>query len=213
MRVIKDANARKNEIMDTAAKLFAEKGYDNTSTNDILEAVGIARGTLYHHFKSKEDIMDGMIVRQGEEILTAAKKAAFDKSLPVFERLTKVILALNVNERTGSGKAMINHLHQPQNALMHQKTNQMLIKQIPPILTIVVEDGIAEGLFKTDYPLECMELAFIYIKTISDGGVCNFTKEQSIARINAFVFNMEKILGAKPGALHFLFNLFEGGFQ
>ena len=50
MRIVKEATERKNEILDAAAVLFMKKGFDNTSTNDILEAVGIARGTLYHHF-------------------------------------------------------------------------------------------------------------------------------------------------------------------
>ena len=57
MRIIKEAEVRKNEILDVAEELFAVKGFDGTSTNDILEKAGIARGTLYYHFKSKEEIM------------------------------------------------------------------------------------------------------------------------------------------------------------
>ena len=53
MRVVKSAEERKNEILDVAEQLFAEKGFDNASTNDIIKRIGIARGTLYHHFKSK----------------------------------------------------------------------------------------------------------------------------------------------------------------
>ncbi len=54
MRVVKEAEERRNEILDAADMLFfADKGFDNTSTSDILEKVGIARGTLYYHFKSK----------------------------------------------------------------------------------------------------------------------------------------------------------------
>ena len=47
MRVVKEAEERRNEILDAAEKLFGEKGFDGTSTNDILDEVGIARGTLY----------------------------------------------------------------------------------------------------------------------------------------------------------------------
>ena len=47
MRVIKDADVRKNEILDAATILFAEKGADHTSVADIMTAVGIAKGTLY----------------------------------------------------------------------------------------------------------------------------------------------------------------------
>lgn len=208
MRVIKNADIRKNEIMDAAAQLFFEKGYDSTSTNDILYKVGIARGTLYYHFKSKEDIMDGLIARQVEQIVVDLQKVALDKNIPVFERLTKTILAMNVSGQENGSKAMIEHLHKPQNALMHQKTNQIVMKQIPPILAGIVEDGIAEGLFKTDYPLECMELTFVYLKAIFDDEVFTFTEEQLLARVRVFVFHLEKILGTKQGELHFLFDLF-----
>ena len=83
MRIVKEATERKNEILDAAAVLFMKKGFDNTSTNDILDAVGIARGTLYHHFKSKEEVMDALIDRQMEKILSAARQAAADLSVPV----------------------------------------------------------------------------------------------------------------------------------
>ena len=63
MRIVKEAEIRKNEILDTAEKLFISKGYEKTSTTDILNEIGIARGTLYYHFKSKEDILIAMIDR------------------------------------------------------------------------------------------------------------------------------------------------------
>ena len=53
MRIVKEANVRKNEILDVAERLFGTKGFDGTSTTDILNEIGIARGTLYYHFKSK----------------------------------------------------------------------------------------------------------------------------------------------------------------
>ena len=63
MRKTRDAVARKNEILDVAAELFVLKGYDKTSTGDILEKTGIARGTLYYHFKSKEELLDALVDR------------------------------------------------------------------------------------------------------------------------------------------------------
>ncbi|MCD8037692.1 MAG: TetR/AcrR family transcriptional regulator [Lachnospiraceae bacterium] len=53
MRVVKDADIRKAEILDAAEKLFNEKGYSKATTEDIFEMTGIARGTLYYHFKSR----------------------------------------------------------------------------------------------------------------------------------------------------------------
>ena len=72
MRIVKEAEERREEILDAAEKLFTAKGFDNTSTGDILDAVGIARGTLYYHFKSKEDILDGAIQRITGRLMQAA---------------------------------------------------------------------------------------------------------------------------------------------
>ena len=49
MRIVKNAILWKNEILDMAEKLFCADGYDNTSTNDILAELNIARGTLYYY--------------------------------------------------------------------------------------------------------------------------------------------------------------------
>ena len=49
MRIVKNSVVRKNEILDVAEKLFCADGYDNTSTNDILSELSIARGTLYYY--------------------------------------------------------------------------------------------------------------------------------------------------------------------
>ena len=126
MRIVKEATERKNEILDAAAVLFMKKGFDNTSTNDILDAVGIARGTLYHHFKSKEEVMDALIDRQMEKILSAARQAAADLSVPVEERIIRTITALHIGEE---GSPMTEHLHKPQNALMQQKINQITMRR------------------------------------------------------------------------------------
>ncbi len=49
MRIVKEAAERRNEILDVAEGPFCTKGYDSTSTNDILAEIGIARGALYSH--------------------------------------------------------------------------------------------------------------------------------------------------------------------
>ena len=43
------------KIVDISAELFAKKGYEQTSIQDILDATGLSKGGLYHHFKSKDD--------------------------------------------------------------------------------------------------------------------------------------------------------------
>ncbi len=54
----------RERIVDTADTLFYENGFDTTSFADIADAVGISRGNFYHHFRTKDDILDAVIARR-----------------------------------------------------------------------------------------------------------------------------------------------------
>lgn len=202
----KKPEERKNEILDVADQLFTQKGYDNTSTNDILEMAGIARGALYHHFKSKEEVMDSLIERYSNQVLEAAKAVAADRSIPVKERVMQTIMALNM-QRAG-GAEIIRQAHRPQNALMHEKLQSAMINGLTPILTEIIREGIGQGVFHTAYPYECMEMMVIYINTVFDRDLPALTDEEKAARLHALLANMEQLLGAEPGSLMDLSEVF-----
>ncbi len=61
-------NKTKRKIFETSMKLFAEKGYDATSIEEITSVVGVAKGTLYYHFSSKEEIFN-FLVEEGMKLL------------------------------------------------------------------------------------------------------------------------------------------------
>lgn len=211
MRTVKKAEERKNEILDAADALFGQKGFDGTSTNDILEKVGIARGTLYHHFKSKEDIMDALIDRYAVRLLDRAQAVALDKSIPIIERIIRVVMALNISGDGESSKEIMEHIHKPQNALMHQKIHKVIINGVPPILTDIIREGIEQGLFSTPFPYECMEMVVIYANTVFDEDLVTMTDEERGQRVLAFVCNVERLLGAERGSLMDVMGMFGGG--
>ena len=198
MRIVKTAEARKNEILDTAEQLFASKGFDNTSTNDIINAIGIARGTLYHHFKSKEDILDSVIDRISENLMRNAKKIAEDKDVPLLDRLTGSIRALNVE--SGIGEEVMIQVHKPQNALLHQKMQEKMISGIVPILAGLIEEGCGDGVFRTPYPEEAAEMIMIYSNNAFDE-LADHSPDERVKKIRAFIFHTERIMGAAEGTL------------
>lgn len=208
MRVVKEAEARRNEILDAAEALFGQKGFDGTSTGDILGRVGIARGTLYYHFKSKEDIMDALIERTNATILHAAQQIAEDKSIPVIERILRAVMALNISSGESSSTEIMEHIHKPQNALMHQKIQKAVIRSVPPILAPIISEGIEQGIFNTPYPYECMEIVVVYATTIFDNDMVEMTEEERMSRILAFIANVERLLGAAGGSLMSVMQMF-----
>ena len=77
---------RQVQIVEAAAKLFAEKGFDGTSIDDIAEACGVAPGLIYHYFDSKADILKALIEQKSflprmAEILKAPPKATVEETL------------------------------------------------------------------------------------------------------------------------------------
>jgi len=208
MRIVKDAEVRKNEILDAADELFAQKGYDGTSTNDILEKVGIARGTLYHHFKSKEEIMDALIERYSLRLLSQAKEIAEDRSIPIVERIIRVVMALNFSG--GSSRQIMEHIHKPQNALMHRKLERVVIRGVTPIMAGIIQEGVEQGIFHTPYPYECMEMVVVYANTVFDDDMVPMTDEERAARIQALIFHVERMLGARSGSLADVIRVFGG---
>ena len=198
MRVVKEAVERRNEILDVAERLFYTQGYDNTSTNDILAEIGIARGTLYYHFKSKEDILDGMIDRILDQIIRKAKSIALSETMPVLERLTKTVLAANVDTKTGD--MILEQVHKPQNALMHAKMQEKLLSQLIPLFVKIVEDGISQNLMQTDYPEDTIQMLLLYSNSVFDESV-DYSEDVKKRKVFAFISNAEILLHMEKGSL------------
>lgn len=198
MRVVKEAKERRNEILDVAEKLFGAKGFDHTSTNDILNEVGIARGTLYYHFKSKEDILDAMIERITEQLLAKARDIVCQKEVPVLQRFTMAIQALNVDSPIGN--EILEQVHKPQNALLHQKMQERLTAGVNPLITQLIEEGMERGIFQTEYPAEVVEMVMLYSNTVFDGAV-EYSEEEKCKKTAAFIYNLERLLGMERGSM------------
>ena len=207
MRTIKEPEIRKNEILDVAEELFAVKGFDGTSTNEILEKAGIARGTQYYHFKSKEDILDGVINRMIDQMMRKASEIAANQEVPVLERLTAVILAFHSN--TKLGYEVMEQIHKPQNALMHQKMQASLLDGIVPILKDLPDEGEKQGTFHTEYGTEAVEMIILYANTMFDD-LAEQDPERKQQRIQGFIYHSERLLGTERGMLHqAIMNIFE----
>lgn len=198
MRIVKTAEERKEEILDVAEQLFAEKGFDNASTNDIINKIGIARGTLYHHFGSKEEILDAIVDRMISRSIAGARAIIKDTSIPLLDRLSGAFLSLNIN--TGAGVEVLEQIHKPQNALLHQKTQERLLGEVVPMIAELIEEGNKSGLFNSRYPLEAAEMVIVYSNMAFDE-LAELSPEQMQEKIMAFIYHTEKILGAKEKSM------------
>lgn len=84
-------NKTKRKIFETSMKLFAEKGYDATSIEDITATVGVAKGTLYYHFSSKEEIFN-FLIEEGIKLLQNSIDIKTAKLSNYIDKIKAVVL-------------------------------------------------------------------------------------------------------------------------
>ena len=92
-------NRTKRKIFETSMRLFAEKGYDGTSIEEITSAVGVAKGTLYYHFSSKEEIFN-FLIEEGMKLLKnsinikmEAQERYIDKLILKYENFMEIVFS------------------------------------------------------------------------------------------------------------------------
>lgn len=84
-------NKTKRKIFETSMKLFAEKGYDATSIEEITANVGVAKGTLYYHFSSKEEIFQ-FLIEEGVKLLKNSVEIKTEKLENSIDKIKAVVL-------------------------------------------------------------------------------------------------------------------------
>lgn len=207
MRTVKKPEIRKGEILDAAESLFARKGYVKTTINDILNMLGIAKGTFYHYFASKEELMEAIVARAIDSGIAAVKSVADDESLSAEEKLRLIITAPGTE--TAHKDRIAEEFHQANNAEMHLHSIVESVRQLTPVITQIVEQGIAEGVFNTPHPRETVELLLTASQFLLDMGIFGGDGELLISRAKAFSHVIETSLAARPGALSYIYTRYE----
>ena len=117
----------------------------------------------------------------------------------LLERLTKSMLALNVEGEAGT--EVLEQMHRPQNALLHQKMQEQVISGVVPLVAKLVEEGNETGLFSTKYPADAAEMIIIY-SNIAFDELAGLSPAEMKKKSRAFIYHTERILGAKEGSLN-----------
>ena len=154
-RVTKVPEERKQELIDTAERLFLEKGYEQTTVADIVREIEVAQGTFYYYFSSKEKILEAII----EKDITALEE---DVRQIMSREDANAAIKLNavVNSIIGistSRREIMDYLQDESNAVMHEKMERHTIERLVPLMTRVVAEGTHAGIFDVQYPTEFVE--------------------------------------------------------
>lgn len=189
-------NNKKQELLNVAYKLFITKGYENTSVDEIIAQINMAKGTYYYYFKSKEQMLEEVInIMIAKEVEVA--KQILNSNMAIENKIVGIINSMKPKDEEMKVKEIIN---KTENIIMHQKVNSKIIEETIPLLTEVVQEGIKTGIFQCENIEERIKLILIISNELLDD---NATKET----IEVFIDVTEKVLGAKKGTFDFIWKI------
>ena len=138
----KTKEERRNEIIETAGKLFEEKGYEQTQVQDIVNEIGVAKGLFYYYFKSKDEVMEELADRYADAIIDAVNKL-IDKDISTFDKINRIfqIFIDSAEKKSGIFMGILN----VKNGITHERIFFNVGKKMVPLVTELILSGNDNG--------------------------------------------------------------------
>ncbi len=147
-------------ILDTASRLFFQKGYDRTTLQDIIDATKLSKGAIYHHFASKEAIIIAVVDRVGEAQSAMLAEVRDRKGLTGAEKLREMFRTSLRMSFQGKILYMLPFIIENPK-FMTLQMQSILGKASPDYVLPVLREGIADGSIQADHPEELSEILLI----------------------------------------------------
>ncbi|MPZ25963.1 MAG: TetR family transcriptional regulator [Micromonosporaceae bacterium] len=141
---------RRAEILAGAAALFAEKGVATTTVRELADAAGILSGSLYHHFESKDHIVEEIVISYVDDLRRGYDRALAEEQEPRARLVNLIRVSLEVAERHhGATEIYLNEL-QSLRSLPRYGTIRRARSAMRKAWIATIESGIQAGAFRSD---------------------------------------------------------------
>jgi AcrR family transcriptional regulator len=196
----------KEKIIDAAYELFGQKGYDKTTVAEIIKKAGASKGGFYHHFESKEEILETITFAYVDRIRALYQEILDDQSMTVKEKFVESYYRINEMKVQS-----VDEWDKIKNLYANSKNHVLLVrmgyafeKATADYYEALIERGVEEGSFHTAYPKqlaalwgrEVIRFQQMSRKTFMDGSVKEEDFYQTL-RFNEQVINQQLGLGEK----------------
>lgn len=193
---------RKLEIIQAADALFAENGYDNTSVDKIIKKIGVAKGTYYYYFKTKQQILEAIVEYHLGQLIGMVNSVADDDTMDAMAKMRTLLSNSHIG--LDDTKNITEELNKPSNRELHELTNVQTVLNFSQPFAKIVEQGNREGVFHAQRPLETMQLLLSGGQFLIDGDLFDFSEQEIKERKLALQDMTERAIGAKPGSFDFM---------
>lgn len=179
-----------NRILEESLDLFLEKGYEHTTIRDIIDNLGgLSKGAIYHHFKSKEDILEAVTERMFSEVVVRMARIRDDERLSGKEKFTAMFRAsVNNPSQRKLIETAPDIMKNPQ--LLAAQLRQICKSTVPDFIEPIIRQGMADGSIPTQYPRELAETLMLLFDLWLNPLVFHVAKEEQLLRKFHFINEM-----------------------
>ncbi len=213
-RIIKEDeyNTKRNQILDMAQHLIYTMGYEQMTIYDLLDALHISKGALYHYFSSKEALFNALLDRLGQEAERTLEPIVQDADLTAIQKFRRIIEG-SAQWKSTQKEMAINLLHMwfsDSNAVIRQRMEAESRRTMAHFFEQVIRQGVAEGTFTVRYPRHVAVIIAGVSLSLTDTMVnlvlLPHIDQEGIQELedtwDAYSDTVERILGAPAGSLH-----------
>ena len=186
------SQAMREKILNTATQLFIQKGSEKTSMQDIAQTAGISKGAIYHHFKSKDEIVLA-VLRSRQELMEKEMK----QWLKATENLTgreqlQTILKSNLESQTARATdGIVGEYEKDAGFILTMMRDNLRIGA--PLVSDIIKKGMADGSLRTQYPDQAAEVFLLLVNFWMHGTIFESDPEKLPERFHFLQFMMTSV--------------------
>ncbi len=143
---------RRQELVAAAVVVFSAKGVTAASVDDIVRAAGVAKGTFYLYFATKDDAVNAVASTMVEGVAERVQAVATDTTRSPVERLLAFGAGISEVGDESYERELIEVFHRPENRLLHDRIGERALARLAPVVAAIIADGIEAGQFRQQDP-------------------------------------------------------------
>ncbi|GFI27384.1 HTH-type transcriptional regulator AcrR [Lachnospiraceae bacterium] len=173
-------------ILDVAFRLFMEQGYEHTSIQDIIDHLGgLSKGAIYHHFKSKEDILIAVTDRMTAESNQMLASIRDRMDLCGKDKL-KMIFKESIRRPVQNDIFTVAPDFHNNPKLLFGLLHETIEEAAPDYILPIIRQGISDGSIQTDYPEQLAELILLAANVWMNPMIFDSSEEESYRKFMVF---------------------------
>lgn len=146
---------RRGQLVAAARRVMFSKGVVSASVSDIVREAGVAQGTFYLYFESKDEVVNAVAQEWADEWFEGARAVTEDASLDGLEKLLGIFASRRLTEVSITGRPeFYRHVHRSENRSFHDALARAQGERIAPLVERAIREGMDQGLFATGFPAE-----------------------------------------------------------